>query len=306
MDFRNLFKRTKPSWGSNLTVKIGNPPKLKIHSCYCMWSDLLGFGKQFEETNWNVDEKLARNVYNRLVVAHSAALYYSMPFEKSLILNDGIAKVYRTHSNWHKGHLEELLEISLFIRECVQLHISINETETENGYPGCRSVLTFGDNVEYLADEVRFDDYVLNYTKPQGAEISSIARDNGNPIVIYNPKELQMNTAFSKAFLLDEGGSKIGLPSKHFYIDSSVITEIERLAKKQNFNAIWDNTNDGILFYIPRKDTSSNVLMGFLFSEDVIRPDVQLIKYSTTVYRLLRFYPHDENPNEFSFNLEDI
>ena len=47
----------------------------------------------------------------------------------------------------------------------------------------------------------------MNYSKPQGAELSDLAQKVGNPVVIYNPKELQMNTAFSKAFLLDEGGS---------------------------------------------------------------------------------------------------
>lgn len=95
MDFSKLFKGAKSSWASNLTAKIGNPPKLQIHPCFCMWSDLLGFGKQFVEADWKIDKKLARKVYNRLVAAHSAALYYSMPIEKSLILNDGIAKVYR-------------------------------------------------------------------------------------------------------------------------------------------------------------------------------------------------------------------
>lgn len=35
-----------------------------------------------------------------------------------------------------------------------------------------------------------------------------------------------MNTAFSKAFLLDEGGNKAGLPGNNFYIDESVVNAV--------------------------------------------------------------------------------
>lgn len=40
MDFSKLLKDTAPEMGSNLTIKIGNPPSLTVRKCFCMWSDL--------------------------------------------------------------------------------------------------------------------------------------------------------------------------------------------------------------------------------------------------------------------------
>lgn len=40
MDFSKLLKDTAPEMGSNLTIKIDNPPSLTVRKCFCMWSDL--------------------------------------------------------------------------------------------------------------------------------------------------------------------------------------------------------------------------------------------------------------------------
>lgn len=47
MDFSKLFKNITKEMGSGLTSKIGNPPKLNVKPCFCMWSDLLGFSNIF-------------------------------------------------------------------------------------------------------------------------------------------------------------------------------------------------------------------------------------------------------------------
>ena len=60
MDFSKLFKRTKKEFGSNLTMKIGHPPKMKSSSCFCLWSDLLGFSKIFVETNWELNRDIQK------------------------------------------------------------------------------------------------------------------------------------------------------------------------------------------------------------------------------------------------------
>lgn len=51
MDFSKLLKDTAPEMGSNLTIKIGNPPSLTVRKCFCMWSDLLGFGSLYTLSN---------------------------------------------------------------------------------------------------------------------------------------------------------------------------------------------------------------------------------------------------------------
>lgn len=174
MDFGELFRNIPKDFGSNLTTKIGTPPKLQTRNCFCMWSDLLGFSNFFEQNNWELNNDVRRQIYNRLEAAHSAVLYYSSWYERNLILNDGIAKVFHPRSKFEDKN--NVLSISLFFRSCVELHLSINETERKHNYPGCRSILAFGENIEYLADEIRLDDYVMNYSKPQGAELSDLAK----------------------------------------------------------------------------------------------------------------------------------
>lgn len=85
MDFSKLLKDTAPEMGSNLTIKIGNPPSLTVRKCFCMWSDLLGFGSLFEETNWNLDVEQCRKIYDRLETAHSAVLYYTALRKKEIL-----------------------------------------------------------------------------------------------------------------------------------------------------------------------------------------------------------------------------
>lgn len=302
MDFSRLFKGAKKEFGSNLTMKIGHPPKMKSSSCFCLWSDLLGFSNIFVETNWELDKSQMEIIYSRLEAAHSSALYYSAPFERILILNDGIAKVFHP-----KNKIEDrnnILSISMFLRSCVELHMSISETEHEKGLPGCRTVLAFGENIEYLTEEVRFDDYVFNYSKPQESEISDLAKSIGNPIVIYNPKELQMNTAFSKAYILESGGKKAGLPGNYMYIDKSVIDVIDKYARDKGYHPIWQEDEGVMNYFVPYNNGDlSKVVLGFCFDKNIIHP--QGVIYETEVYKLIKYYPWDEDTNEFYFDVNN-
>lgn len=303
MDFSKVFNGVPSDWGSNLSQKIGNPPKLKTHHCFCMWSDLLGFGEMFQLNNWSLSHSQKRRIYDRLKAAHSAVLYYSSFEERNLILNDGIAKVYQPRSRFMDS--SRLLSISLYFRSCIQLHLSISKEEHEHGFPGCRSVLAFGENIEYLADEIRLDDWVYNYSKPKGTKISNWAQEQGNPIIIYNPKELQMNTAFSKAFLLENGGTKAGLPGNHLYIDKSVIDAIAKYAKRESYDVLWKEASDELFLFVTKDKTNlDNLIMGFCFDKATIEPTID--KYRTIVYRLKKFYPHDENPNDFCYDIDRL
>lgn len=290
-------------YASNLDEKISNPPKLRSLNCFCMWSDLLGFGKMFEDSNWELSSKQKRKIYNRLESAHSKVLYYSSPFEHDLILNDGIAKVFHPPKIlWKK----DVSLINIFSRSCVQLHMEINKDEHKHNLPGCRSVIAFGESIKYLSEEVRYDDYVFNYTKPKGEEISSLAKQNGNPIIIYNPKELQMNTAFSKSYILEAGGSRIGLSGNHLFVDQSVIDALLIYSKDKGYYPILKGDDKtSTLFFSYEKQLTDYVWMGLTLGKP-ITPDPQIARYKTTVYQLLRFYPHDEKISEFYFDLEEM
>jgi hypothetical protein len=302
MDYKKMFENIDKDFGSNLTVKIGNPPVLKSRDFFCVWSDLLGFGNVFFENNWNLSDKQNRSVYERLQKAHSIVLYNSgISNERNLILNDGIAKVYQPQTKERDPN--NILSLSLFLRSAIQLHIEINEIEAKNGYPGCRTVLSFGQGIEYLVDEIRFDDYVMNYTKPQGQEISDIAKSCGNPIMIYNPRELQMNTAFSKAYTLESYGSKINLAGNKFFVEQSVIDSIEKIVVDKGYKPKFIETDKFIDFLVPyNSENNDEVVLGFKFSKPII--DVDIKGWKTKVYKLLSYYPHDEKISEFQFELK--
>jgi hypothetical protein len=111
-----------------------------------------------------------------------------------------------------------------------------------------------------------------------------------------------MNTAFSKAFLLDEGGSKAGLPGNYFYIDESVVNAVIEYSEDKGYSPIQEKTDEGLFLFIPYKDNNPHeVVMGFCFDSEMIIP--QGIKYKTKVYKLKRFYPHDEKTEDFFFDL---
>lgn len=304
MDFTKIFKEISDNSGSGLGNKIGNPPKMKTSNYLCMWSDLLGFGDMFFKNDWQLNETQKKEIYSRLQQAHNTVLYYSSPFnERNLILNDGIAKVFKVKKDFFAK--TKLNEIGFFLRTAIQVHVNINHTEISNNLPGCRTVIAFGEGVQYLTEEVRFDDYVLNYTKPKGKKISDIAKENGNPIIIYNPIELQMNTAFSKAYLLENCGSKRGLDGNNLYIDESVINAICNMCIDEKIKWIYKEENDNIMFLVPYKHKNSdNVILGFKFHKHVL--EIELKGWKTKVYKVLNFYPYDEEMSKFSFNLEDI
>lgn len=302
IDFSMMFRDIPDTWGTNLNKKIGNPPKLKIRHSFCMWSDLLGFGNIYVENNWNLNSHQLRKVYDRLLAAHSSVLYYSRPDERNLILNDGIAKVYMPDDSIFGKR--EISSIAIYFRFCIELHMTINQTEKANGYPGCRSVIAFGDCIEYLAEEIKFDDYVLNYTKPKGQSISAIAQENGNPTVIYNPKELQMNTAFSKAYILESGKFDSNPVKNNMYIDQSVVDAVIEYGTRRGYTHVWQENKEELRLLIPYdKNNLNEVVIGFAFDKNVFTPEVK--GYSTKVYKLLKLFPYDEPVGEFCFDLRE-
>ena len=278
---------------TNLDKKVKENSEMKLHDTICMWSDLLGFGKPLFDSQFNLTEETTKNVFNRLQEAHKIFLSWTNPYgEKSLIINDGIVK---TSTLTQKDHLDEF---GYLIRSCIETHLRICENEEEKNLPGTRTILAAGQSIEYIAPEINFDDYVMNYTKPNPNELSNLAKENGNPIIVYNPKPFQMNMAFSKAYSLDNLGSKYGLAGANFFIDNSVINFMERLARYRNVSFIR-NENDGVI-QVYLKKCDDRCYFGFELTDE---NKVSYNGWNTTTYRVISFYPPDENMSEFKYEI---
>lgn len=256
---------------------------------FCFWSDLLGFGNDFFDSQWNLSKEQKVKIYNRLRNAHNIFLDNTTPLmETSLILNDGLVKVSEISPERH-------LDIyGFFIRGCVYTHNGIKELEVKNDLPGPRSVLTFGESIEYLIPEVKLDDYVMNYTKKDPEGLSSIAQRTGNPTVVYNPTPFQMNMAFSKAYILDSLGKRKDIEGSNFFVDQSVLDFSVAIAEKLNFKIITNRENGEFTFLLDKG--YGFVYWGFKFDKEIT---IDYNGWKTTVYRLKSFYPPDEKTSEF-------
>lgn len=287
----------KYQYSTNLFKKLDNLEDLHFKDVLCFWSDLLGFGNDFFQNQWKLNYEMKRKVFDRLRNAHKEFLINTSPFiEHSLVLNDGLVKVCNLDSK-SVNHPDI---IGLYLRGCINTHLRINEIELENNLPGCRSILTFGESIDYIVDNVTIDDYVSIYTKKNPNELSEITKKTNNKIVVYNPSPFQMNTAFSKSYILDSLGSKHGITGNSLFIDQSVIDFMKNLSEKFNFS--FEETNDGGLYCVRILKEKDHPSFGFEIDKTI---DISYKDWKTKVYRIANFNPHDEKISEFKFELKN-
>lgn len=287
-------------YAHGLDYKLHNPRPREVRQSLCCWSDLLGFASPFVESNWVPTDDVLARVYERISTAHQGVYKTTQTNDFILALNDGIV---RTCDADALTHLDDL---SIWLRACVMAHLNVCRTERKAGLPGCRTVIAYGIRLVHSHAEITFDDLVFNYTKPDPAQISSIAQRSGNPLIALNPTPLQLNLAFSRAYLLDQGGSKIGLAGAHLFIDQSVIEFIRSLADQLGspYGVIWESRGDHRLFGLPSRSDLSRFHVGFELAEPPVDTSSTSSLVKTTVWRVLAYYPWDEDVAAFKFQLD--
>jgi hypothetical protein len=277
---------------NGLGRKLANLPAPTLHATVCCWSDLLGFSNPFSESNWSPTEEVWSRVSDRLI---NAAIQYATnldPSEFGLTLNDGFIRTRREESFRHPD------EISMWLRSCVYAHNAIFESEREVDLPGARTVLAAGQALLYSPAVITRDDFVYDYTKADPDKPSSQAQRYGDSIVAMNPGPLQMNTAFSKAYILESAGSKANLDGPHFYLDESVINWLREFAPRlRQARVIWRTEHDLTRFAIAPDETERRYHFGFDLEAPV---DVSLKLIQSRVWRVRNFYPCDEDVADFS------
>lgn len=270
-----------------------------VSQCLCAWSDLLGFGNTFAENNWTLSPEQWNVISERLTAAyHVHCNNHNVIDEYMLVLNDGVV---RARTLDHGNH--PLPFASLWLRNILLSHIRVNQQEHDLGLPGTRTTIAAGEKAEYSFDEVRVDDLVLNYTRTAPG-LSQLARKTGNPAIVNNPSALQMNTAFSKAYILDSLGSKFGIRGPNIFIDESLIDYLTQLTNMSStfFEIERTAVESGELFAVKKKTPNPETpwVLGMELSEQI---EIETRVLNTHVYKLNKFYPHDEHPDEFHFDV---
>lgn len=177
-----------------------------VIDCFCIWYDLLGFGKPFIDARWNLHKEPCIENYKRL---KDLETFFSLPgFNprgQRLYINDGIAATVDVSDN----ELKSVHGVMYWLDNVIGHYNMINIVDQRNGYPGIRGVLTKGHRIQY-------EETNMTESMPLG-------------IVSYHPKEFQMNTAYSKAFIMEESGSAAGLKGPYLFVDKIVFEYLEMM-----------------------------------------------------------------------------
>ncbi len=260
-----------------------------------IWSDLLGFGKDFYKNQWELNQEQWQQIDLRLKNFYRQHyLNFSSLNEYIFILNDGIVRTIPLV--WKDTTIiNQLLEVSMWIRNIVISHVNVNRDDNI----GARTVLSYGERFNSFLDEITVDDLVYNYTKKDKKAKLQLALNTGDYTLMHNPRQLQMNTALSKSYIIESLGSNQGIDGNNFFIDKSFFDYLRSIVKNDDILEIVDEDNLFAIKYKDKLKVECNWLMGF-----EMKNQIQISKpFITTVYKIKAFYPHDEDPKQFKFEM---
>lgn len=183
----------------------------QIIDCICCWYDLLGYGAPFVNAKWDLRNAVARQSIERITkVAHAFWGAFSLLYCKRLHLNDGIISNY----DIDKSGDDPLHNVICFVDAILEDYDSLNYYDHCCGFPGVRGVLTAGHR--FIYDDV------------------DLTQQEAGNIVAYHPREFQMNTAFSKAYIVEESGSRAGINGAAMYIDEALFDVFNKYSTDKN------------------------------------------------------------------------
>lgn len=287
----------------------------EIIRCFCIWSDLLGFGQAFEDGNWSFQtEHAAKNIARLRLLENSLHRSNDPVNEVSLVLNDALARVYDFPQPY-----DETNAFVWWLHSAISNHWYVNTVDLQRGNPGIRSVLTVGERVKTWRQNMTVGEQVIATGKTKALADKIIA--------IYSPEEFQLNLAFSKAYMFGSLGSKHGLKGPSMFIDAEVLDAIESLLVGGERNLLVlkrvSETDDEVIdelqtvsveYRIRRLETEGIMEFEILRSRNgcdfqllSIEFDAEPVKIAArglqaNLFRVRRFNPIDE-PKPFYFNL---
>ena len=184
---------------------------IEIRECLCCWYDLLGYGTPFVNSKWDLHNDECRKNYSRIerLRLQFTSSWSVKPLGTKLAFNDGFASTIDINPITPETFHDALL----FLEGIITDYGSLNSEDKREGFPGARGIITLGQRFSYDCCNSSYD--LLS-----------------NRTTSYHPVEFQMNTAFSKAFLMEESGSRAGITGSNLYIDIEVFHYIAKAARE--------------------------------------------------------------------------
>ena len=187
--------------------------KIILKNSFCAWIDLLGYGSAFYSSNWDIHSPSALNNLKRIQLLEPITTSIFSPYNETLFsLNDGFIRNFDIPKN------NVILILGWFIDVMLKFK-GINEADIQNGFYGARGVIAYGSRAQYRQfDSLGKGDFI--YTAEE------TKREYNKKRIVLTPSELQMNTAFSKAYIIESGGSRSGLINNKLHIDEKVLIKL--------------------------------------------------------------------------------
>lgn len=195
----------------------------KYETCCVAWLDLLGYGTQLREVDYDPTEPKAVSALERLHAFHVVIGQHSCRLLPSLVLNDG-AIFFRDLSPRSRSVTWD------FLKRCIALFEAVRDREFERELPGARMVIGAGFRVRREGVSRSANDELGNVIlkKLERSEISAVQAVKealySRPHFDILP-EIQANFALTKAYLADLSGKDGGLPGANCYIDLSMFRD---------------------------------------------------------------------------------
>lgn len=183
-----------------------------IIECICCWCDLLGYGSPFVESKWDLNNEKCRQNFQRIVNVKDSfhSSWSASPVGTKLVFNDGYASTIDCLPS--PDNYDNYKNILYFLEGAIKDYESLNSRDKQYGFPGARSIISLGQRFSYDTCSHSFD-MIFKRT------------------ISYYPEEFQMNTAFSKAFIMEEAGSKAKISGSNMYFDASLFSYLNNFAK---------------------------------------------------------------------------
>jgi hypothetical protein len=185
--------------------------------CLVIVQDLLGFASPLRDARWNPSASEIEGLLDRLNrFQNFTGLAGNV--DRIFALNDTIVRVLDTPCP-----LSQSAQVLQWLYHACLRHSVVNASELEDELPGARTVLAGGRRYKVSEGDIAGDDprfFAGGGVKPE--------------IKYYCPTELQLNLAFTRAYLLNEAGSKAGIGGNLFYMDTGAIDLLKRSIGKED------------------------------------------------------------------------
>lgn len=187
------------------------------------WIDLLGYGSMIAEAGLNPVDDQAKMAISRLRAFHRVVAEHSGRYFRTLVINDG-AVVYRDLSLRDDGVTHD------FLQRSHRLFRAIAEVEQQNEWPGARMVVGLGFRAKGsrrgINDTERRVSNILNQLAAGEIEAEEAVRKAAS-IQNYSDgiPQLQANFAFTRAYVADAGGSRVGLGGANMFVDLAMFKD---------------------------------------------------------------------------------